>query len=163
MLYLSSYNFIYTNHIQKLSIFSNYFQEILKMNSLKSLGSCKFLLQYHFIFITKYRRKILNEIRDNILCEMMQISKKYDFKIHTQEIDKDHIHLLIETIPRISPSMICRVLKQESTVNLWKKHSQYLCRFYWKERTLWSDGWFCSTIGNVSEKTLRHYIETQGS
>ena len=75
MLYLSLYNFIYLRHIQKLSIFSNYFQEnSRKMNSLKSLGSCKFLLQYHFIFITKYHRKILNEIRDDILCEMIQIS-----------------------------------------------------------------------------------------
>lgn len=94
---------------------------------------------------------------------MLNISKKYDFTIHTQEIDEDHIHLLIETIPRISPSQICRVLKQESTIALWKTHPDYLRKFYWKEKTLWSDGWFCSTIGNVSESTLRHYIESQGS
>lgn len=133
------------------------------MNSLKSLSSCKFLLQYHFIFVCKYRRKVLNPIRNDVLSIMKSISKKYDFEIHTQEIDQDHIHLLIETIPRISPSQICRVLKQESTTFLWKKHSNYLSTFYWKERTLWSDGYFCSTIGNVSEETLKHYIETQGS
>ena len=71
--------------------------------------------------------------------------------------------MLIETIPRISPSQICRVLKQESTINLWRLHSSYLYNFYWREKTLWSDGWFCSTIGNVSDETLKHYIETQGS
>jgi putative transposase len=133
------------------------------MNSLKSLSSCKFLLQYHFIFVCKYRRKVLNPIRNDVLSIMESISKKYDFEIHTQEIDQDHIHLLIETIPRISPSQICRVLKQESTIFLWKNHSNYLSKFYWKEQTLWSDGYFCSTIGNVSEETLKHYIETQGS
>ena len=84
------------------------------------------------------------------------------FKIHTQEIDKDHIHMHIETIPSISPSQICRVLKQESTIILWKKFPKYLEKFYWKEKTLWSDGWFCSSIGCVSEETLRKYIENQG-
>lgn len=133
------------------------------MKTLKSLSSCKFLIQYHFIFVCKYRRKLLNPIRNDVLNEMENISQKYDFKIHTQEVDQDHIHLLVETIPRISPSQICRVLKQESTVNLWKRYPKYLLQFYWKENTLWSDGWFCSTIGNVSEETLKRYIETQGS
>lgn len=126
------------------------------MNTLKSLNPCKFLIQYHFIFVCKYRRKVLNPIRKSILNEMTNISLKYDFRIHTQEVDQDHIHLLIETIPRISPSQICRVLKQESTINLWKLHSSYLSNFYWKEKTLWSDGWFCSTIGNVSQNIHSH-------
>lgn len=133
------------------------------MNSLKKLSSCKFLLQYHFIFVCKYRRKVLNPIRNDVLSIMQNISKKYDFTIHVQEIDKDHIHLLIESLPRISPSQICRVLKQESTISLWKMYPQYLKKFYWKENTLWSDGWFCTTVGNISEETLRHYIETQGN
>lgn len=74
------------------------------MNLMKTKESCKFLLQYHFIFVCKYRRKILNPIRNDILSIMINIAKKYDFTIHTQEVDKDHIHLHIESIPRISPS-----------------------------------------------------------
>lgn len=134
------------------------------MEKLKSSESCKYLLQYHFIFVTKYRRKLLNPIRNDILSTMLQISRKCDFVIHTQEIDNDHIHLHIESIPKISPSQIARVLKQESTNIIWKKHSQYISKFYWKnEKILWSDGYFVSSIGNVSEITLKHYIETQGS
>ena len=74
------------------------------MNSLKTKESCRFLIQYHFIFVCKYRRKILNPIRNDILFTMINIAKKYDFTIHTQEVDKDHIHLHIESIPKISPS-----------------------------------------------------------
>lgn len=134
------------------------------MEKLKSSESCKYLLQYHFIFVTKYRRKLLNPIRNDILSTMIQISRKYDFVIHTQEIDNDHIHLHIESVPKISPSQIARVLKQESTNIIWNKHSQYISKFYWKnEKILWSDGYFVSSIGNVSETTLKHYIETQGS
>lgn len=132
------------------------------MNVFKTSSSCKFLLQYHFIFVCKYRRKLLNPIKEDVKNIMKNISFKYNFEIHTQEIDKDHIHMHIESIPSISPSQICRVLKQESTITLWKRFPKYLKKFYWKEKTLWSDGWFCSSIENVSEETLRKYIENQG-
>ena len=132
------------------------------MNTLKNLTSCRFLIQYHFIFVCKYRRKVLTSLRSEVLSCMKEIARRYNFIIHTQEVDQDHIHLLIESIPRISPSQIARVLKQESTIWLWQRHREYLSRFYWKERTIWSDGYFVSSIGNVSEATIRHYIETQG-
>ena len=132
------------------------------MRELKTSESCKYLLQYHFIFVCKYRKRILNPIRNSILGIMNSISKKYDFEIHTQEVDHDHIHLHVESVPKFSPSQICRVLKQESTIMIWKIHEKYLSKFFWKERTLWSDGYFVSSIGNVSEETLRRYIETQG-
>lgn len=109
------------------------------MNTLKSTSSCKFLLQYHFIFVCKYRRKVLNPIRNDVLKIMKSISMKYDFHIHVQEVDEDHMHLLIESIPKVSPSQICRVLKQENINRLWKIYLNYLPKFYWK-KTLWSDG-----------------------
>jgi len=71
--------------------------------------------------------------------------------------------MMIDSIPRLSPSQICRVLKQESTVHMWRYFPEYLKQFYWKEKTLWSDGYFVSTIGNVSEKILKTYIEQQGN
>ena len=115
------------------------------------------------IFVTKYRRKILTPIRDILLDIMLDIANRYDFEIKTQEIDKDHIHLLIETMPTIAPSQVCIVLKQESTTQLWKLHPTYMKRAYWKEHTLWSDGYFVCTIGNASEETIRRYIENQGN
>jgi putative transposase len=37
-----------------------------------------------------------------------------------------------------------------------------LKRFYWGEKTLWSDGYFASTIGNVSKVIAEAYIRNQG-
>ncbi len=34
---------------------------------------------------------------------MYDISKKYDFEIKEMEIDKDHIHFMISSVPKISP------------------------------------------------------------
>ena len=40
--------------------------------------------------------------------------------------------------------------------------SVYLRKLYWrKKKTLWTHGYFCSTIGNVSEERIKNYIENQ--
>jgi len=49
-----------------------------------------------------------------------------------------------------------------STIEIWKLYGVYLRNQFWNERTFWSDGYFVSSIGNVSEKTIKEYIEKQG-
>lgn len=93
---------------------------------------------------------------------IIKISQKAKFKVISQEIDKNHIHLLVDSVPEISATQIVRKLKQESTVSVWKEFPMMLKREFWKERTFWTDGYFVSTIGQISEETIRKYIETQG-
>lgn len=66
------------------------------------------------------------------------------------------------SVPKISPLQIVRVLKQQSTIQMWRRYASELKKQYWKENTFWTDGYFCSTIGEVSSKTLKHYIQNQG-
>ena len=82
----------------------------------KSKNHTKFLLQYHIIFVSKYRRDIFaNEtVRERATAIMASIAEKYDFEIQTQEIDPnkpDHWHGLILSTPNLAPSHIVRVLK----------------------------------------------------
>lgn len=93
---------------------------------------------------------------------MFDISKNYDFTIKEMEVDKDHIHFMISSVPKISPLQIVRVLKQQSTIEIWKLHKNELKKQYWVENTFWTDGYFCSTIGEVSSETLKYYIRNQG-
>ena len=90
------------------------------------------------------------------------IALKSDFSFETLEVDQDHIHCLVKSEPRIAPLAIVRRLKQASTIQLWKGHESDLKRHFWKESTFWSDGYFCGTIGNASQETIRHSIESQG-
>ena len=77
--------------------------------------------------------------------------------------DKGHIHLLIDYGPKISVPEIVRRLKQETTFELWKIHEQYLSKYFWKEKTFWSDGYFASSIGEgASYDTIQEYIKSQG-
>lgn len=133
----------------------------------KSKNHTKFLLQYHIIFVSKYRRGIFaNEtVRDRTKQVMSAIAEKYDFSIQTQDIDPskpDHWHGLILSTPNLSPSQIVRVLKQESNHQLWLEFEQYLRYFYWNDNLLWTRGYFVSSIGNASADTIQAYIDAQG-
>ena len=128
----------------------------------KSKNHSKFILTYHIIFTCKYRKKLLVKYGEDIKQIMYDISKRYDFDIKEMEVDKDHIHMMIESVPKISPLQIVRVLKQQSTIQMWRKYSKELKKYYWAENTFWTDGYFVSTIGEVSSKSLTHYKQNQG-
>ena len=128
----------------------------------KSKNHSKFILTYHIIFTCKYRKKLLIKYGEDVKQIMYDISKRYDFDIKEMEVDKDYIHMMISSVPKISPLQIVRVLKQQSTIQMWRRYASELKKQYWKENTFWTDGYFCSTIGEVSSKTLKHYIQNQG-
>lgn len=127
-----------------------------------SKNHSKFILRYHIIFVCKYRKNLMIYYGSFVKETMLEISQKYDFTILEIEVDKNHIHLLVESIPKVSPLMIVRVLKQQTTIRLWNEFSDKLCKYFWKERTFFTDGYFVSTIGEVSAETLRKYIQNQG-
>ena len=131
-------------------------------NNYKSKNHSKFILTYHIIFVCKYRKKLLINYGEDVKQIMYDISKRYDFDIKEMEVDKDHIHMMISSVPKISPLQIVRMLKQQSTIQMWRRYASELKKQYWKENTFWTDGYFCSTIGEVSSKTLKHYIQNQG-
>lgn len=128
----------------------------------KSKNHSKFILTYHIIFVCKYRKKLLIKYGEDVKQIMYDISKRYDFDIKEMGVDKDHIHMMISSVPKIFPLQIVRVLKQQSTIQMWRRYASELKKQYWKENTFWTDGYFCSTIGEVSSKTLKHYIQNQG-
>ena len=120
-------------------------------------------LKIHLIFVVKYRQKLLvNDLRDFVIETFSNISENSDFSINIMETDTDHIHMMISYPPTISVTSIVRKLKQISTYRLWKIFENDLKKHFWREHTFWSDGYFACSIGNASEDTVRHYIETQG-
>ena len=132
------------------------------MNNYKSKNHSKFVLKYHLIFVCKYRKKLLIKYGEEIKQIMKDISYKYDFDILEIEVDKDHIHILVDSEPKLSPLMIVRMLKQQSTTIICGRYKTQLKKQFWNENTFWTDGYFCSTIGEVSSETLKRYIQNQG-
>ncbi len=133
------------------------------MDKWNSKNRHKYLLQYHIIFVCKYRKKLLSKnISDDIKQLSYEICNKHHIKIKEMETDKDHIHYMIETEPTVSVSQIINLMKSYTSYHIWRLHNNYLSKIFWKEKTFWTDGYFVCSIGNVSESTLRKYIQNQG-
>lgn len=134
------------------------------MNNWNSNSHSKYLLQYHLIFVCKYRKKLLSDrnISNDIKQFSYDICNKHDVIVKYMETDKDHIHYMIETKPNCNLSNIIKLMKSYTTHHIWKYHKQYLSKHFWKENTFWTDGYFVCSVGNISELTLKKYIENQG-
>lgn len=109
----------------------------------------------------KYRKPLLNQYGQEMKTIFRNSALSSDFTIKELEVACDHIHVLVTSPPRISPAQIVRRLKAESTKHIWRNHPE-LKQDFWKARTFWSDGYFCTSIGNASIETIRQYIEHQG-
>lgn len=134
------------------------------MDDYKRGGHTKFSLKAHLIFVTKYRKKVFQsqEISDDIKQSLYDVCNFNGYSILEMETDKDHIHILLKYDPKDSVSKIAHELKQHTTHDIWKRHSDYLQKIYWRKRILWSDGYFACSIGQVSQETITKYIQNQG-
>ena len=131
------------------------------MNEYNSLNHCKYLVQYHLIWCPKFRFNVLKEDIEYSLKEtLVSISHKYDFKIIEMEVMPDHLHLFVSAKPTVAPTDLIRTLKSISAIEIFKKHPD-LKQFYRRCGSLWSKGYFVSTIGKVSAETIKRYIEEQ--
>ena len=134
------------------------------MGTWKSKNRHKYLLQYHIIFVCKYRKKLLvsKRLSDDIKQFSYEICQKHHVSIKYMETDRDHIHYMIETEPTMSVSKIVNLMKSCTTYHIWERYPFYLRKHFWKEHTFWTDGYFACSVGNVSEEMLGEYIENQG-
>lgn len=134
------------------------------MKQYETYNHVKTLLKYHLIFSTKYRRKCLVGIEKELEESFRYIESVSNFRIEKLGIDKDHVHFLMRSCPSMPVSSIVRRLKQISTRQMWQKQKEHLSNFYWgnKKGKLWTNGYFCCTVGDVSLKTVEKYIENQG-
>jgi len=131
------------------------------MSEYKSTSHCKYLCQYHMILVPKFRYSVLNvDIENSLKDIIIEISNTYGYEIITMEIMPDHIHMFIGAKPTVAPIDIIRTIKSITTIKLFEKFPD-LKQFYSRCGSLWSVGKFISTIGNVSEETVKKYIEEQ--
>ena len=101
-----------------------------------SQNHSKFLIKYHVILVCKYRKKLLiGEMERDIKQIMQDIAESSSFNIEVMETDKDHLHMLLRSEPKLSPLLIVRRLKQISTSVIWKKYENRLRHIFHREKT----------------------------
>ena len=118
--------------------------------------------QYHIIWGTKYRRKILKPyVLTELKKSIYQTCKKYPtLWVENMNMDEDHVHLQLEIPPNITVSDAVGKLKACSSRHLRTKF-KFIREIYLEKDGIWSVGYFSSTIG-LNETQIKRYIEWQG-
>lgn len=133
------------------------------MNEYKSLSHCKYLVQYHLVWCPKFRFNVLKGNVEKALKRILaEICTKYEYEILELEVMPDHVHVFMSAKPTIAPTDIVRTLKSITAIQLFKEFPA-LKKFYSRCGSLWSKGYFVSTIGKVSAETIQRYIQEQKS
>lgn len=126
------------------------------------MSHCVFYADYHLVWPTKYRRKIFNEGMQAYLFDVLKWLPKHRPDIIVKEVnnDKDHIHLLVSIPPTVTVGSVVRLIKSNTASALNDKFPE-LRKTHWGTRSIWSAGYFISTVG-VNEQIIRRYIQNQG-
>jgi putative transposase len=115
-------------------------------------------LQYHFVWVTKYRYKVLRgEVAERAREMIRQICMSRDIKILKGHVSVDHIHILVSCPPTLSPAKIAQYVKRASSRKL-QDEFPHLKKRYWGQH-LWARGYFCASVGTVTQEQIMDYIE----
>ncbi|EDQ00702.1 hypothetical transposase [Shewanella benthica KT99] len=116
---------------------------------------------YHFVWIPKYRRKVFSDpYRETMKAIIHKAGYDYDIDIVELEIPEDHIHMVVRSEPKISPSHIMYVIKSISAREFFKCYPDIKRRYFWGGK-LWTQSYFVETIGNANEEAIREYVQNQ--
>ena len=76
--------------------------------------SC-FLLQYHIVFVTKYRHPVLTDkVKDVVYERIHYVADQRGFHILEINGESDHVHILMEADTTTSPAELANVLKTQT-------------------------------------------------
>ena len=116
------------------------------------------LINYHFVFCPRYRRKIFNIPNvEKRFKELVNIKcKELNIEIIAIECDEDHTHIFLNCLPTFSPSDIMQQIKGYTSKILREEFAELS-----KMPSLWTRRYFVSTAGNVSSETIKRYVKNQ--
>ncbi|MDD4051135.1 MAG: IS200/IS605 family transposase [candidate division Zixibacteria bacterium] len=130
------------------------------MGTKTKASSAVYCIKYHFVWCTKYRRKILNgSIGESTKRILQTICDAREWEIVEIYVMEDHVHLFVSTPPFESPTSIVKILKGVSAKQLFAQHPE-IRNVLWRG-TLWSPSYYVGTAGDVSSEIIIRYIQNQ--
>jgi len=90
-----------------------------------------FKIQYHFVFVTKYRYHVLKgDVAHKARELIRQTCEAFEIEILKGVVSKDHIHILVSAPPDMAPSEIMRRIKGRTSTKLFETFPE-LRKRYW--------------------------------
>ena len=120
-------------------------------------------ITYHAVLVIKYRRKVIDD-------DMMQYMRTYVKhliedcylgKLVEFNGESDHVHILFEIPPTLTPAKVICNLKTQTSKRMRSQYHDRITNKLWRE-SFWSDSYFLTTTGGASIEILEKYIQEQG-
>ena len=116
----------------------------------------------HFVCPARYRKVIFSKEVDETLKDVcLEISKRYKISFLEIGTDKDHVHFLVQSVPKYSVTEVIRIIKSITVKKIFEKHPEVKKQLWGGE--FWSDGFFVNSVSKFgSEDTISKYVRNQG-
>ncbi len=128
---------------------------------LNKSSHCAYSIHLHFVFITKYRRKLINQA---MLERLKEIFQKLCLKAKSELLEfggeSDHVHLLIGLHPDNNISKFAGAIKAASSRLIRKEFSERVNKFY-RKPVFWSGSYSVISAGGAPLEILKKYIRHQ--
>ena len=122
--------------------------------------SC-FLLQYHLVLVTKYRKKVFNKDMEQYLSIFVRSMMEKNYCNLTEiNYDKDHVHILFEAPVTLNLPNFINGLKSTSSRMIRRAFPDHLKQFFEKP-VFWSRSYFICTISENTTQVVQEYIKNQ--
>ncbi|MFG6082230.1 IS200/IS605 family transposase [Paracoccus litorisediminis] len=123
---------------------------------------CRHALGYHFVFVTKRRKRIFRgKVEVALKRVLSEVALNCGYGLETTGVDGDHVHVFVSAPPSTAPGEIARRLNGASSRRMREI-------FPWIPESipggsLWSPSYFAGSVGAISEGAVRRYIAAQGA
>jgi len=138
----------------------------VKIATVRTGSHCKYNINYHLIWIPKYRKKVLvGKVREILTNIIEGQCKELKLDMLALEIMPDHLHLFVGAKPTHRPFEIVKKLKGNTSIQLRRvfPNLHYLGypKRYKRFKNLWARGYYCGSAGHVSQDAVARYISEQ--
>ena len=145
----------------------NLTQEIKEIESpqyYKHSSHATYNLTWHVVWITKYRRKTINEaMMRRLETIILWVCKEQYIHVIRLGFEKDHVHCLLSfPITTYIPDAI-RYLKWRTSKVIRAEFEEHLSNFYKGryKKHLWAVWYFFCSVWKVDMSTIENYVEQQ--
>jgi len=129
------------------------------MGKAKAAPHTVYNINYHIVWIPKYRRHILiHGVKERLTDILHEIAERYDFDIETMDVQPDHIHVFCSAPPRYAPSQVAAIMKSISAKKLFEEFPQ-IKKELWGSH-LWARDYYVGTAGDkITSDMIKRYIK----
>lgn len=128
---------------------------------LSALAHCVYRINYHLVFVTKYRKKVITKgILEFLKTHFQSVLTLWKCSLVEFSGEADHVHLLVEATPNLKLSSLVNNLKTTSSRRVRNVFRKHVSAFYWKPM-FWTRAYCAISAGGAPLETLKKYIKNQ--